>query len=51
MDLFLEKPFDSYRVSPIRISTGKYSSKKRLIIDLSSPHNSEDHTSINDLID
>ena len=48
---FSEAPFENYRVSPIGIATGKYSGKKRLIIDLSSPHNSADHASINDLID
>ncbi|CAG2251370.1 unnamed protein product [Mytilus edulis] len=40
-----------YRVSPIGIVEGKYSGKKRLIVDLSSPHESQDHFSINDLID
>lgn len=48
---FSEAPFECYRVSPIGIATGKYSGKKRLIIDLSSPHNSANHMSINDLID
>jgi hypothetical protein len=32
------------------VTTGKYSHKKRLILDLSSPH-SDDVASINDLID
>ncbi|CAG2227598.1 unnamed protein product [Mytilus edulis] len=41
----------AYRVSPIGIVEGKYSGKKRLIVDLSSPHESQDHFSINDLID
>jgi hypothetical protein len=40
-----------YRVSPIGIVEGKYSGKKRLIVDLSSPHDSEEHSSINNLID
>lgn len=44
-------PFDSYRVSPIGIAEGKYSHKKRLMVDLSSPHDSEIHQSINNLID
>lgn len=44
-------PFTAYRVSPIDIATHKYSFKKILILDLSSPHNKEEHFSINDLID
>ncbi|XP_071153766.1 uncharacterized protein [Mytilus edulis] len=48
---FKKFPFDRYRVSPIGIVEGKYSGKKRLIVDLSSPHESQDHFSINDLID
>ena len=48
---FPKAPYEHYRVSPIGIATGKYSGKKRLIIDLSSPHNSTNHISINDLID
>ena len=48
---FTEPPFDTYRISPIGIVEGKYSKKKRLILDLSAPHNNTDHCSINDLID
>ena len=48
---FQKPPFDMYRVSPIGIVEGKYSGKKRLIVDLSSPHDSEEHSSINNLID
>jgi hypothetical protein len=48
---FPQPPFESYRVSPIGVVEGKYSKKKRLIVDLSSPHDDPDHTSINDLID
>ena len=48
---FQKPPFDMYRVSPIGIVEGKYSEKKRLIVDLSSPHDSEEHSSINNLID
>jgi hypothetical protein len=44
-------PFSNYRVSPIGIATGKYSGKKRLILDLSSPHENSEIDSINDLID
>ncbi len=46
---FNEPPFKVFRVSPIGIATGKFSGKKRLIIDLSSPHNST-VPSINSLI-
>ena len=35
----------------IGVATGKYSDKKRLIINLSAPHNDLKHVSINDLID
>ncbi|CAC5362450.1 unnamed protein product [Mytilus coruscus] len=49
--LFDVIPFTSFRVSPIGIATHKYSLKKRLILDLSSPHNKEEHCSVNDLID
>lgn len=48
---FQDAPFDCYRISPIGIATGKYSGKKRLIVDLSAPHNDSTHSSINDLID
>lgn len=48
---FEKLPFESYRVSPIGIAEGKYSGKKRLIVDLSSPHDNQEHLSINDLID
>lgn len=48
---FTEPPFDTFRISPIGIVEGKYSKKKRLILDLSAPHNNTDHCSINDLID
>ena len=44
-------PFKQYRVSPLGIAERKYSKKKRLIVDLSAPHNNENHPSINDLID
>ncbi len=37
---FDKPPFEVFRVSPISIATRKFSDKKRLIIDLSSPHNS-----------
>ncbi|XP_063044381.1 uncharacterized protein LOC134438696 [Engraulis encrasicolus] len=36
---FSTPPFPSYRVNPIGVATRKYSGKKRLIVDLSAPHN------------
>jgi hypothetical protein len=47
---FTQPPIDNYRVSPIGVAEGKYSKKKRLILDLFAPHNDTD-LSINDLID
>ena len=35
---FVASPFSPYRVSPIGVATRKYSGKKRLVIDLSAPH-------------
>jgi hypothetical protein len=43
-------PFKRYRVSPLGLAEGKYSKKKRLILDLSAPHDTDDISSINDLI-
>ena len=48
---FGQPPFKSYRVSPIGLAIGKYSGKKRLIVDLSAPHNDDKHQSVNGLID
>ena len=48
---FSEPPFESYRVSPLGLAVGKYSGKKRLIVDLSSPHDDPLNSSDNDLID
>ncbi|XP_033749212.1 uncharacterized protein LOC117333903 [Pecten maximus] len=45
-----ECPFVTYRINPIGIAESKYSRKKRLIVDLSSPHNNDDNPSLNDLI-
>nr|XP_055053787.1 uncharacterized protein LOC129438918 [Misgurnus anguillicaudatus] len=42
-------PFEHFRISPIGVATRKFSGKKRLIIDLSAPHNSP-YPSINSLI-
>jgi hypothetical protein len=44
-------PFNRYRVSPIGVATGKYSGKKRLILDLSSPHKEGEILSVNSAID
>jgi len=51
LGLFVTPPFRTYRISPIGITTGKYSGKHRLIVDLSSPHNDSSAVSLNDLID
>ena len=48
---FEEPPFDTYRISPLGIAESKYSHKKRLIVDLSAPHDNGVHSSLNDLID
>jgi hypothetical protein len=44
-------PWEQSRVSPLGVATGRYSGKKRLILDLSSPHDKEGVLSINDHID
>ena len=44
-------PFSTYRINPLGIAVGKYSGKKRLIVDLSAPHNDSDNPSLNELID
>ncbi len=46
---FNTPPFETFRISPIGVATRKFSGKKRLIIDLSAPHNSP-FSSINSLI-
>ena len=48
---FTESPFPKYRINPISIAEGKYSLKKRLVVDLSAPHDREQEPSLNDLID
>ena len=48
---FKDSPFGIFRVSPIGIAEGKYSKKKRLIVDLSAPYEHSSVISINDLID
>ncbi|KAG1936323.1 proline and serine-rich protein 1-like [Pimephales promelas] len=46
---FDNPPFEVFRISPIGVATRKFSGKKRLIIDLSAPHDSP-FPSINSLI-
>ena len=48
---FHEIPFENFRINPIGVAEGKYSKKKRLIVDLSAPHDDELNPSLNDLID
>ena len=48
---FSEPPFEIYRINPLGIAERKYSHKKRLIVDLSAPHNIDTHQSLNSLID
>ena len=40
---FKDSPFDIFRVSPIGIVEGKYSKKKRLIVNFSTPY---EHSSV-----
>ena len=47
---YVSPPTKPYRVNPIGVAQGKYSLKKRLIVDLSSPHDSEIVSSLNDLL-
>ncbi|VDI05554.1 Hypothetical predicted protein [Mytilus galloprovincialis] len=49
-DLIKKECEKGFVVSPLGVATGKYSDKKRLILDLSSPHNDE-CLSVNDMID
>lgn len=48
---FDKPPYATYRVSPLGVAIGKYSGKKRLIMDLSAPHDNENHPSLNQLVD
>lgn len=48
---FRDIPFKNYRINPIGVAIGKYSKKKRLIVDMSAPHDNEDIPSLNILID
>lgn len=44
-------PFQDYRINPIGLAEHKYSRKKRLIVDMSAPHQDLDNPSLNSLID
>ena len=48
---FEQIPYENYRINPVGIAQHKYSKKKRLIVDLSAPHNNDNHPSLNSLID
>lgn len=48
---FKSIPFKHFRINPIGVAEGKYSKKKRLIVDLSAPHEDDINPSLNDLID
>lgn len=48
---FISIPFKDYRINPLGLAEHKYSKKKRLIVDMSAPHNNGDHPSLNSLID
>lgn len=43
-------PYSQYRINPVGIAVGKYSGKKRLIVDMSAPHDNDTHPSLNELI-
>ena len=47
---FDKPPFDTYRINPISLASKKYSAKKRLVVDMSAPHDDPVNPSINDLI-
>lgn len=44
-------PYTTYRINPVGVAEGKYSKKKRLIVDLSAPHEDIKNPSLNELID
>ena len=46
-----DPPFDNNRVSPLGVAVGKYSGKKHLILDISSPLEHEHVQSVNSCID
>lgn len=45
------RPIDIFRINPLGLAEHNYSAKKRLIVDLSAPHNDPDNPSLNSLID
>lgn len=47
---FSESPFEIYRINPLSLVERKYSLKKRLVVDMSAPHEDPDIPSINSLI-
>ena len=48
--LFNNIPFEHYRINPLGVAESNYSKKKRLIVDLSAPHDNPSHPSLNELI-
>lgn len=46
---FVNIPFKQFRINPVGVAEGKYSKKKRLIVDLSAPHDDENNPSLNDI--
>jgi hypothetical protein len=48
---FDHPPFPAVRINPVGVVESKYSCKKRLIVDMSAPHDMEGVRSMNDLID
>ena len=44
-------PYEKYRINPIGLAEHKYSKKKRLIVDMSAPHQDVNNPSLNSLID
>ncbi|XP_060077427.1 uncharacterized protein LOC132556980 [Ylistrum balloti] len=44
-------PYKNYRINPIGLAEHKYSKKKRLIVDMSAPHQDVNNPSLNSLID
>lgn len=47
---FDQPPFEIYRINPISLAEKKYSNKKRLVVDMSAPHDNPDTPSLNSLI-
>lgn len=47
---FDQIPFSHFRINPIGVAVGKYNNKKRLIVDLSAPHEDPENPSLNELI-